>query len=256
MRKTGYKAVLGLVLILAMTSGCEKKTNKYSYRDAGIEALHAGNYDSAIEAFDQAIHSTGGLVGKFDVDVLKYRAEAEYLSGDCQAAVNTYDILLKIDGERAEYLNMRSVCKAGAGDLAGAVEDYKRSTQLDTEKKAPGRLKALLAAGAAMEKEGTPSDAMTLYEAAAGEGEQSAELYNRMGLCKMAEEDWDGAIGYFAKGLSMPEHEQVPELLFNQAAAKEYKGDFKTALDLMQQYVSVHGSDKEAEREITFLKSR
>ncbi|MEY8353683.1 tetratricopeptide repeat protein [Lachnospiraceae bacterium 54-53] len=256
-RKTGYgAAVTGLVLVLAMMPGCGKKENKYSYRDAGIEALNAGNYDGALEAFDKAIHSSGGLVGKFHVDVLKYRAEAEYLSEDYQAAADTYDILIQVDGERAEYLNMRSVSRAGAGDLTGALEDYKKSAQLDTKKQAPGRLKALLAAGAALEKEGTADQAMALYEAALAEGEQSAELYNRMGLCKMAEEAWDEAIGYFSRGLSEPDSSEVPELLFNQAVAQEHKGDFKTALDLMQQYVSAHGSDEEAEREITFLKTR
>jgi len=72
----------------------------------------------------------------------------------------------------------------------------------------------------------------------------------------MGDEKWDDAIGYFTKGLSSPDGSQVPELLFNQAVAQERKGDFKTALDLMQQYVSAHGSDEEAEREITFLKTR
>lgn len=256
-RKTGYgAAVMVLILILAIIPGCGKKENKYSFREAGIEALNTGNYDDAIEAFDQAINSSKGLVGKFDVDVLKYRAEAEYLSEDYPSAVNTYDILIQVDGERAEYYNMRSASRAEAGDLTGALEDYKRSAELDTEKQAPGRLKALLAAGAALEKEGSADQAMALYEAALAEGEESAGLYNRLGLCKMAEEEWDEAMGYFAKGLLAPDSSLVPELLFNQAVAQEHKGDFKAALDLMQQYVSAHGSDEEAEREITFLKTR
>lgn len=256
-RKTGYgAAAIGLALILLMAPGCGKKENKYSYRDAGIEALNAGDYDGAIEAFDQAISTSKGLVGKFDMDVLKYRAEAEYLSEDYSAAADTYGILIQVDGEKAEYYNMRSVSRAGAGDLNGALEDYKKSDELDPGKKAPGRLKALLAAGAAMEEAKEEDQAMALYEAALAEGEESAELYNRMGLCEMAAEKWDEAIGYFTKGLSSPDGSQIPELLFNQAVAQEHKGDFKTALDLMQQYVSAHGSDEEAEREITFLKTR
>lgn len=256
-RKIRYTAALmGMIVVLAMSSGCGKKENKYSYRTAGIEALNAGDYGGAIEAFNQAIHFSKGLVGAFDVDVLNYRAEAEYLSKDFSSALKTYDVLIQVDGERAEYYNMRSVSKAEAGDFQGAIEDYKQGVALDPEKKAPGRTKALLAAGVAMEKAGTVSDAMNLYEAALNEGEQGAELYNRMGLCKMTQKDWDGAIEYFKKGLSSEDSTRVPELLFNQAVAQEYKGDFKTALDLMQQYVSVHGSDEEAEREITFLKTR
>lgn len=257
-RKTGYAAAV-LLLTLAVTltaGGCGKKDNKYSYRAAGIEALNQGNYDRALEDFDQAIGSSKGLVGKFDVDVLKYRAEAQYLAGDFSSAADTYGTLIQVDGERPEYLNMRSVSRAEAGDLKGAIEDYKRSDELDKSKKAPGKREALLAAGAAMEKTGTASDAMSLYEEALKEGEQSAQLYNRMGLCRMAGEDWDEAEEYFKKGLSAPDSSQVPELLFNQAVAKEHKSQYKAALDLMQQYVSAHGSDKEAEREITFLKTR
>lgn len=254
-KKTGYAAaVLGLVLIL--TTGCAGSASKNAYREEGIKALNEGNYESALEAFDKAMDSSGKLVGKFDKDVLKYRAEAEFLSGDYAAASDTYSILIKVDGGRPEYYNMRAVSRAESGDLDGAVEDYKKGVQLDTQMNAPGRLEALLAVGAAMEKNGSQSDAMALYQEALSKGEQSAGLYNRMGLCSMGEEKWDEAIAYFEKGLSMTDSSSVPELLFNQAVANEYKGEFKAALDLMEQYVSLHGSDEEAEREITFLKTR
>ena len=81
-------------------------------------------------------------------------------------------------------------------------------------------------------------------------------IYNRMGLCKMAQKDWDGALESFQKGLSAPDANQVPELLFNIAVVYERRGEFKKALDTMEQYVSTHGPDEEAQREITFLESR
>ncbi len=256
-RKTGYgAAVLILALVLAMSSGCGKKENRYTYRAAGIEALNSGNYQAALESFDQAIQASKGLVGKFEKDVLKYRGEAQYLSEDYGSAADTYGILIQVDGERAEYFNMRAAARAGAGKFAQAAEDYQKSVSLDPEGKAPGSLEALMAAGEAMEQAGEAEEAMALYEDALSKGKQSAGLYNRMGLCKMTDQDWSGADQYFELGLSMPDGSQVPELLYNKAVAKEYSGDFKTALDLMQQYVSVHGPDEEAEREITFLKTR
>lgn len=257
MRKKGNAGVVfGLVLLLAMTAGCGKNAERYSYRDAGIAALNQGNYDSALEVFDQAIDSSKGLVGAFDADVLKYRAEAEYLSGDYEAAIQTYDTLMKLDGERAEYFYMLTASKTQAGDMAGAIKDFNQSLTLDPEKKAPGYGKALLAAGTAMEKEGNSSDAMSLYQTALDDGDRSAEIYNQIGLISLENEDWDSAIEYFTKGESAPDSGQVPELMFNKAVAMEYKGDFKMALEVMEQYVSVHGSDEEAEREITFLKTR
>lgn len=250
------RAVLAVGLLVVLSAGCGNRENRYTYREAGIEALNAGNYDEAVAAFDKAIDSSKGLVGKFDVDVLKYRAEAEFLAGDFNAAGNTYDVLIKVDEERPEYLNMLCVSKAGAGDLEGALADYKKSAELDPEKKAPGRGKALLAAGAAMEANGSIEEAKALYEEARTQGETSAELYNRMGLCEMAEKNWDKAVEYFGQGLSAPDANLVPELMFNQAVAQEYRGNFESARSLMEQYVSAHESDEEAVRELEFLKSR
>ncbi len=126
--------VLTAGVCMSLTVGCGKSENKYTYRDAGIEALNAGDYESAIASFDEAINASNALVGAFDIDVLKYRAEAEYCAADYQAASDTYGILIQVDKERPEYLNMRCVSKAQTGDLSGALDDYKRAAELDTEK--------------------------------------------------------------------------------------------------------------------------
>lgn len=243
-------------LCLGLMTGCGKSENRYTYRDAGIEALNAGDYETAIVSFDKAIEASNGLVGEFDLDVLKYRAEAEYRAVDYKAAADTYGVLIEVDEERPEYLNLRCVARAQTGDWTGAMEDYNRAKELDTEKNAPGRTEALLAAGASLEQQGATAEAMALYSSAEAEGVESAELFNRMGLCKLGEDDYEAAITYFNRGLAAKDADLVPELLFNQAVAYEYQGDFIKALELMQQYVEKHGSDEEAEREIAFLKTR
>ena len=248
--------VLTAGVCMSLTVGCGKSENKYTYRDAGIEALNAGDYESAIASFDEAINASNALVGAFDIDVLKYRAEAEYRAADYQAASDTYGILIQVDKERPEYLNMRCVSKAQTGDLSGALDDYKCAAELDTEKNAPGRAEAILAAGAALENQGASAEAMTLYESAQAEGIENAELYNRMGLCKFGEKDYETAITYFAQGLLKPDAASVPDLIYNQAVAYEYKGDFDKARELMEQYVAGNSSDEEAARELEFLKTR
>ena len=47
------------------------------------------------------VFSTGASA--FEIDVLKYRGEAEFLLGDYGAAAYTYDTLAKVDKPRAEY---------------------------------------------------------------------------------------------------------------------------------------------------------
>ena len=75
-------------------------------------------------------------------------------------------------------------------------------------------------------------------------------------LDEFGEKDYETAITCFAQGLLKPDAASVPDLIYNQAVAYEYKGDFDKARELMEQYVAGNSSDEEAARELEFLKSR
>ena len=93
------------VLSLGILSGCgaESKEAKEA-RMTGIEQLNAGNYQDAIDSFGKALDESDGIVNSFELDVLKYRGEAEYKLADYKAAAQTYGILAEVDGGKAEYL--------------------------------------------------------------------------------------------------------------------------------------------------------
>lgn len=240
---------------LSLMTGCQSgKKERYAFRDTGIEQLNSENYEEAIEAFDQALDKSKGMVGDFELDVLKYRAEAEYKAGDYSAAAHTYDILLEVDGEKPEYLNMRCMSRALSGELDKALEDFTRSYSLD--KQAFAGEEAVLTLGAALEEGGQPLTAITLYEQALADGMNNSELYNRMGVCMLDEKDYDKAISYFEQGIAAGGQEAMDKLYFNQAVAYEYKGEFSKALELFERYNSTYGPDESAGREIAFLKTR
>lgn len=248
--------LLTAVFCAASLAGCQSNQDKLSYRDAGIKALNAGDYKGAIASFDQAIKASGAIVGSFDYDVLKYKAEAECGTGDYKAAADTYGVLIKVDKERPEYLNMRCAARMNSGDLAGAIEDYHQAVKLDKGKNAPGRTEALIAAGAALEGQGNDAGAVALYESGQAEGIQSAGLYNRIGICKLRAKDYEAALNCFTKGLQSADAASIPELGYNQAVAYEYMGEFSEARTAMEQYVKSHEDDENALRELEFLKSR
>ena len=88
---------------LSLTA-CGGSREKYELRETAIQQMENGDYAAAIETFGQALEKSDGFVGEFELDVLKYRAEAEYESGDYKAAARTYDVLSQVDGEKPEYL--------------------------------------------------------------------------------------------------------------------------------------------------------
>ena len=108
------------VLSLGILSGCgaESKEAKEA-RMTGIEQLNAGNYQDAIDSFGKALDESDGIVNSFELDVLKYRGEAEYKLADYKAAAQTYGILAEVDGGKAEYLYYKAASEAADGRRKG-----------------------------------------------------------------------------------------------------------------------------------------
>lgn len=254
MGKKGKIAALFLVCVLAVTACKGKGTDKYAYRTQGIEKLEGGDFEGAVRSFDEAIQNSNGLVRTFELDVLKYRGEAEYRLEDYEAAAHTYDILIQVDGEKAEYLYLRSISTAVQGQWEAAFKDYEQAKELDPA--AELAVLAMAAVGAAMEDGGQTQQAMALYQNAIGDGIQSAQVYNRMGMCKLKDKDYGAAIDFFEQGLILGDETASPSLAYNRAVAYEYNGDFKQALTYMQEYEDTYGPDQNAQRELAFLKTR
>ena len=87
----------------------------------GVSAMEAGSYDTAIAAFDQALEGSGKRIGNFEEDVLFNRAEAEYKQGDYEAALATYQLLLKSDSDNEMAKQGAALCLAEAGEWEQAL---------------------------------------------------------------------------------------------------------------------------------------
>ena len=234
--KQGRKlCLLGVLAALSIfASGCfGGGKEKYTFRENGIDLLEAGDYEGAIQAFDQALEASDGMVGNFELDILKYRAEAECGTEDYEAAANTYAVLNQVDGERPEYLGRSCLLYVKAGAVDKALEQ-------------------------GLTDAGRFDDAMGLYESALSGGMQNAELYNRMGLCQLDAGKISDALDYFEQGLSMADQEPEvrKKLVYNKAAAQEQNADFAGAFTTLESYVQEFGSTAEIEKEMTFLKTR
>ena len=103
MGKRVYQAGKKTAVILAalfLLSGCGSVTEEMKTgRTEGIALLESGDYEGAVSRFDEVI-SQASRVTDFELDVLKYRAEAELKLEDYQAAAYTYGILSQVDGKR------------------------------------------------------------------------------------------------------------------------------------------------------------
>ncbi|MCD7906289.1 MAG: hypothetical protein LUH04_01055 [Clostridium sp.] len=253
-----------LVVLVALGTmrvvGSMSTSKQRELRTSGIEKMEAGDFAGAITDFDQALAVMDKDTGEMAVDVLRYRAEAEYRLEDYEAAYYSYKLLMDRDAKNLEYWYMASMCSAAMGDVDQAVElyDYVQRTEAEAKKKTEGRLNALLAAGAACVKTGGYDRAMSLYENALRDGLDDGKIYIQMGLCQMAEENYKDAADTFDKGKvkAQEDRELLKELSYNRAVCSEYLYKYDEALKLFEEYNKSFGPDERAEHEITFLKSR
>lgn len=117
--------LLVMLIIGGITFGVmhyRSEKQKQELFTAGGEALDRGDYEAAITGFDQLLEKSKEKVGTFEANVLLHRAEAEYRQGDYAAALHTYELLLKTDGENEEYKKGAVICLTETGDYEKALE--------------------------------------------------------------------------------------------------------------------------------------
>jgi tetratricopeptide (TPR) repeat protein len=265
--------ILVLLCILAL-SGCGKNNKeREELRMSGITKMDAGDYAGAAQDFEAAIQASSGRVGSFEIDVLKYRAEAEYKLGDYGAAAHTYDVLLEVDREQPEYFYRSALTKALSGDAQGALDHYLEGVEL--EKKKPiesglGRQDVLAAVGEACMDAGFTEEADSLYEQAVKDGVAGPAVFNEMGLAlmesaKAMEEgdeqnaEFERAVEYFRQAVQAGKDKNDPAVKaarFNEAVVYELQYRYARALETFQTYVADYGADEAAQKEILFLQTR
>ena len=243
---------LGIVLVLEGCKGSEKE--RQELRLQGIGQLETGNFEEAIASFEKALEISKGVVGEFELDILKYRAEAEYGTEDYEAAAYTYEVLLQIDKERPEYRIRLCTLWALSGKIDKAKEEYQKLYA--TEPQNPETAQILLTLGQALTDQDRFDEAIELYRQAVDGGIKSGEIYNRMGVCELEAGEIDSAIQYLEKGIETGDESAMEALLRNQAAAYERKQDFAAAQKTLERYVAVYGASPEIQKEIDFLKTR
>ncbi len=238
-------------------SGCQAVTKEQlALREQGIACMEQGDYAGAVEQFDQAV-TDSRRVTEFEEDVLKYRAEAEFMLKDYGAAAHTYEILSQIDEERPEYFYFWGLNLARSGDAEGAAEKIGQAAALDSDKNAPGYTEAMEALGEAWLSAGNQEQAEAVYQELLNSGKADAGVYNRLALADMEAGNYEKALEYIEQGLALGQDgDAARELLFNQAVCREYLGEYEQALELFRTYAEKFGEDETVRHEIAFLETR
>lgn len=235
-----YEDALGRYnAIIALRS---KEVDAYVQR--GIIQLKLNKHDEALNDFNQAI--------ALDKD-------------DYSLYIDIYSALKDngYEAEGIEYLNVamdegdKKMTSYDKGRIYFCQGNYTYARNYLEQARSDGNKteEVLLLLGQSYEALNDRTYALTLYSEYVTEN-PSAPIYNQMGLCYAAMEDYENAKVSFEKGLAVEGNAYRQELSFNRIVAYEKLGDFESAKKYMKDYLKTYPDDERAQRESEFLQSR
>ena len=255
-RKNALKLIAGGCMAALFLTACGGVTEEQlAARVSAIEMMEQGRYEDAVDVFNSLVQEARSVTD-FELDVLKYRAEAEYQLGDCDAALHTYKTLIEVDKKRPEYCYLASLMLSKTGSLQDARTFLESGKELDQDHKVPGYLEASMAYADGCAAAGETELSQAVYQQLIREGFGTTKIYNRLVMNAIKAEDYKLALDLAAKGLALPDTEAVQQLKFNEAVCYEYLGEFSKALELFRAYANSYGSDERVAHEIAFLETR
>lgn len=154
-----------------------------------------------------------------------------------------------IKGNSAENLTWRGRIYYLLGQYDNAVKELEGAVKKDSAK-------ANLYLAQVYEAEEDSANAEKYYQAYVDSGTADSVAMNALAEIQMEKGNYEAALEDIRQGLAMDNVTNQQELLSNQIIAYEYSGDFTSAWDVVQQYVSLYSDDEAAQREYIFLKNR
>ena len=229
-----YDAIIGLM---------PKETRAYFLR--GNMKLCLEDVDGAVADFDKAVEINKKDYGLY-IDIYDHMVQHGYE----QRAQQYMDVVMSVDSKEITDYDKGRISYY-QGQYVQACNYLERARQ---DNKAGAELICLL--GECYKRQGQYDYAAVVYSGYADE-HQDAEICNQLGLCYVEQGDYEQALLAFQKGKEIRENNTCMQTLKkNEIACYEYMHDYRTAADLLKEYMDTYGSDEVLQKEYAFLTTR
>lgn len=119
------------IAIFDRATGEEQVTQRDMLRAKGIAYLGNGNYDKAIQNFEDALRLSNGIVTDTDIDTSIYLAIAQYKQGMWQEAMDTFNYVIDFEPKSASAHYLRGKLELIKGDKDAALNDFDEAVLIE-----------------------------------------------------------------------------------------------------------------------------
>ncbi|MDY6806534.1 MAG: tetratricopeptide repeat protein [Cyanobacteriota bacterium] len=206
-------------------------TRSYAYLSMGIDRYKEGNYQKALDDFNDAIRLNPHIAPAYS-----YRGSSRRLLGDYQGAIKDYHLALQVIPKNAAIVyNNLGIARSNLGDKRGAIGEYDRALRIN-----PHLLSAYYNRGVARAEMGELRGAILDYSQALRINPNLASVYYNRGVARAEVGEKHGAIDDFTATLNI--NPNLASAYYNRGLAHGSIGDrsgaltdYQTAADMYQQ---------------------
>lgn len=124
-------AVVGVMLAYFAKVNREREAQQLAYRQEGIAYYEQGDYEKALECFDNALGDSLGSIDDTEMDICFYKARTQYELGDSEGALQTYHAVIEYNESPKAYF-LRGNLYYSMGEEAKALADYDKAVENET----------------------------------------------------------------------------------------------------------------------------
>jgi tetratricopeptide (TPR) repeat protein len=200
------------------------------YHQRGLAHYQLGNYEAAIADYSQAIDMNIN-----DAKSYNKRGLAYYQLGDYEAAIEDYTQAIRINSHVAVTYKNRAEARSHIGDNQGAIEDFTQAIKIN-----PSFADAYKNRGIARYLLGTQPD----FPQAIKINPQDANAYKQRGNARSDLGDYEGAIADYTQAIKI--NPNFADAYYNRGNSRYDLEDYETAIKDYTQAIKINGNYADA----------
>ena len=256
--RTIYNLIFVLFILLVLIYGVlHVFTDKKEYRNAGIEKFNNGDYEAAIEDFDNALKCNQWFSESLDVDIEMYKADSYIKLKDFSSANKVYSGILKnypekyYDKEKVDFLiELTSTLERYEnGDYISTLACFNRAIEA-------GYVEMSLYAANCNEYSKKYEDMkknLDIYTAAFG---YTPDICYKYASYYLAFEDYNNALSNIEQGIECGDSIYFQDFIYSQVLCYTKLNKYNTAYEYAKKYKSEYPGNKDIADMYEYLDTR